>query len=54
MTVELIPLLRYVLVAAPTKLKENFGRIGTQTKIVNRQETDIIYSTRILQNVLQL
>ena len=54
MPVKVIPVAVAALGTTPKKLKQRWGDIGIEKKIVELQKTTILYSARILQNVLEV
>ena len=54
MPVKVIPLVVGVLGATPKKLKQRLSNTRIETRIVELQKTTILYSARILQNVLEV
>ena len=54
MPVKVIPVVVGALGATPKKLKQRLSDIGIETRIVELQKTTILYSARILQNVLEV
>ena len=54
MPVKVIPVVVVASGTAPEKLKQRLSDIGIETRIVKLQKTTILYSARILQNVLQV
>ena len=51
--VKVIPVVVGALGTTPKKLKQRLSNIGIETRIVELQKTTILYSARILQNVLE-
>ena len=54
MPVKLIPVVVGAIGTTPKKLKQWLSDIGIETRIVELQKTTILYSARILQNVLEV
>ena len=54
MPVKVIPVVVGALGTTPKKLKQWLSDIGIETRIVELQKTNILYSARILQNVLEV
>ena len=54
MAVKVIPVVVGALGTTPNKLKHWLSNTGTETGIVELQKTAILYSARILQNVLDV
>ena len=54
MPVKVIPVVAGALGTTPKKLKRQLNDIGIETRIVELQKTIILYSARILQNVLKV
>ena len=54
MPVKVIPVVVGVLETTPKKLKQQLSDIGIDIRIVELQKTAILYSARILQNVLEV
>ena len=53
MPVKVISVVVGALGTTPKKLKQQLSDIGIETRIVELQKTTILYSARILRNVLQ-
>ena len=53
MPVKVLPLVAGALGTTPKKLKLRLSDIGIETRIVELQKTTILYSARILRNVLR-
>ena len=53
MPVKVIPVVVGALETTPKKLKQRLNDIGIETRIVELQETTVLYSPRILRNVLE-
>ena len=51
--VKVIPVVVGALGTIPKKLKQRLSNIGIETRIVELQKTTILYSARILRNVLE-
>ena len=51
--VKVIPVVVGALGTTPKKLKQRLSNIGIETRIVELQKTTILYSARILRNVLE-
>ena len=54
MPVKVIPVVVRALGTTPKKLKQRLIDIGIETRIVELQKTTILYSARILRNVLEV
>ena len=54
MPLKVIPVVVGALETTPKKLKQRLNDIGIETRIVELQETTILYSPRILRNVLEV
>ena len=54
MVVKVIPVVGGTLGTAPEKLKQQMSDIGIEARIVELLETTILYSVRILQNILEV
>ena len=54
MSVKVIPVSIGALGTTPKKLKQRLSDIGIETRIVELQKTTIVYSARILRNVLDV
>ena len=54
MPVNIIPVVVCALGTTPKKLKQRLSDIGIETRIVELQKTTILYSARILVNVLEV
>ena len=54
MPVKVIPVVEGALGTTPKKLKQWLSDIGTETGIVELQKTTILYSAKILRNVLEV
>ena len=54
MPVKVIPVVVGTLGTTPKKLRQRLSDIGIETRIVELQKTTILYSARILRNVLEV
>ena len=54
MPVKVIPVVVGALGTTPKKLKQRLSDIRIETRIVELQKTTILYSARILRNVLEV
>ena len=54
MPVKVTPVVVGALGTTPKKLKQQLSDIGIETRIVELQKTIILYSARILRNVLEV
>ena len=54
MPVKVIPIVVGALGTTPKKLKQRLSDTGTETRLVELQKTTILYSVRILRNVLEV
>ena len=54
MPVKVIPVVVGALGTTPKKSKQRLSDIGIETRIVELQKTTILYSARILRNVLEV
>ena len=54
MPVKVIPVVLGALGTAPKKLRQRLSDIGMETRTVELQNTTILYSARILRNVLDV
>ena len=54
MPVNIIPVVEGALGTTPKKLKQRLSDTGIETRIVELQKTTILYSARILLNVLEV